>query len=62
MIVCFLALCTSEEVRLVLSKLNRIDEKLDLLTRKVTMLQNGTGTGVYRDELPALPSAIEFTS
>ena len=42
-----------------MSKLNRMDEKLDLLSRKVTMLSNkSTGGGVGHREVPSVPEGM----
>lgn len=52
---------TSNEFRLLISKLNRIDEKLEQLSRKVTMMTNrgGSATGGHRD-LPTMPEGMKL--
>lgn len=52
---------TSNEFRLLISKLNRLDEKLDQLSRKVSVIMNrgGNGTGGHRD-VPTVPEGMKL--
>jgi hypothetical protein len=56
---CLLASLSSQEARVIMSKLNRMDEKLGLLSRKVTMLSNrSAGGGVGSREVPSVPEGM----
>ena len=43
-----------------LFKLNRIDEKVDLLSRKVSMILNKSGTGGSKMNVPTLPDGMKL--
>ena len=60
-IVIVVVMLTSNEFRLLISKMNRIDEKLDQLSRKISIIMNrsGNGSGGHRD-VPTVPDGMKL--
>ena len=54
-----LELLTTEEFRLIMDKLNRLDKKLEELNRRVTSIGNRGGNGSVR-EVPTLPDCLKL--